>query len=620
MSATSSESVSQTPVRLQDDFDNACNAEWKATHPIPDKYPRYTNFTDLTERMEAVMKEICLSNKSELVSTLYNKFLNQTEEQVVQHIRKTIASIQQCETVDSLIEYLCGQIVEGNYYLFHICHSGTCRNPKFQIPHFNFSGLSMPDKSYYFERAELREDFETMIKTIFEALDLDTSHVGTIWDLETFIAEKHYNRADKREPLKTYHPCTMTSLLNTLGPQYSCLKTLLPKEYHDITLNNDELPVRFVEVFNKYSLEQLQTWMYWRVARGYVGSSVGTLYDTYFAFYRTKLSGVKTPRPLEERAVLFAKGMLEDEFSRIYMEDYADPALVTEFPVFVETLRKTLRDKISSFTWMSDATKAKAVDKLDSMTLKIIGPSKYEDYSHFNKEYATIFEFVDAYSKWDWDVLEVERKMYQLHDPETWEMSAVDVNAYYHPYYNEIVFPAGILQDPFYNPKSSYGDNAGGIGAVICHEMTHGFDDSGSKYDKDGYLHDWWTAEDRTKYERVISNMETYFNGLSYKDTPLNGRLTQGENLADLGGIKCAVTSCPDKEQQHNCLTAWARTWRANIRDEYAKQMTVVDPHSLPRFRINGILPHVPQFYEIFEVKEGDGMYLEESKRCNLYD
>ena len=150
--------------------------------------------------------------------------------------------------------------------------------------------------------------------------------------------------------------------------------------------------------------------------------------------------------------------------------------------------------------------------------------------------------------------------------------------------------------------------------------MTHGFDDEGSKYDKNGYLHNWWTSEDRTQYEGVISNMETYFNGLSYKGTPLNGRLTQGENLADLGGLKCAVASCPDKIQQKNCFVAWAHTWRANVHDEYAKQMTVVDPHSLPHFRINGILPHVAEFYDIFEVKEGDGMYLEPEKRCHLYD
>ena len=150
--------------------------------------------------------------------------------------------------------------------------------------------------------------------------------------------------------------------------------------------------------------------------------------------------------------------------------------------------------------------------------------------------------------------------------------------------------------------------------------MTHGFDDEGSKYDKNGYLHSWWTAEDRSNYEGVISNMETYFNGLSYNGTPLNGRLTQGENLADLGGLKCALASCPDESQQKECLFAWATTWRANVRDEYAKQMTVVDPHSLPHYRINGIFPHVPEFYSIFDVKEGDGMYLNPEKRCHLYD
>ena len=615
--------VESNSVRFQDDFDNAINASWKKENPIPDKYPRFTNFTVLTERTEEVMKEICNNQDNGLINRLYQLYLNQDETQLKAHIATQLEELNNVTTKTELIHYLCRQIVTGDYRMFHIYHCGTCRNPKFQIPHFNFGGLSLPDRKYYFEEEDKlhRNDFEAMVTNIFSGLGLTTEYVNSIWDIETLIAEKHYNRAEKRDPLKTYHPTTLRQLINVMGPDFSILEEVLPSEYHDITVNNDELPQRFAEVYRDCTMEELRTWLTWKTVRGYVGSSNGELYQHYFEFYGKKLSGTKVPRPFEERAVLFTKSHLEDEFSRIYMQDYVDPRLVTEFPVFVEQLRDTLRAKMQSFDWMTESTKQKAVEKLDGMTLKVVGPSKYEDYSVFDKEYETVYEFLDDYSQWDWDVLEVQRKMYKLHDPETWEMAALDVNAYYHPFYNEIVFPAGILQEPFYSPDNCYGANAGGIGAVICHEMSHGFDDEGSKYDKDGYLHSWWTSEDREKYEAVIRPMEEYFDSLSYDDeTPLNGRLTQGENLADLGGLKCALASCPDDEQRRECLYAWARTWRANIRDEYAKQMTVVDPHSLPHYRINGILPHVRDFYELFNVTGDDKMYLEEDKRCCLYD
>ena len=610
-------------IRHQDDFDNAVNAEWKSQNPIPDKYPRYTNFTDLTERMEDIMSQMCVSPENSLLHRVYEMFLNQNENQLKNHVVKYVEDLEDIHTADDLVRYLAEQIPKGDYRLLHIYHGGTCRNPSFQIPHVNFGGLSLPDRKYYFESEEksLRPDFETMVTSLFTQMGFDTQHISHIWDIESHIAEKHYTRAEKRDPLKTYHPTTLSQLIKVMGDRFSVLENVLPRDYHDITLNNDELPKRFSDVYETYPVEQLKVWHIWKALKSYVSSSVGPMYDTYFAFYGSKLSGTKTPRPLTERAVLFTKSHLEDECSRIYIEKYADPKVVSEFPTFVEKLRDTLRTKIQSFEWMTPSTKEKAVEKLNGMTLKVVGPSKYEDYSVFNRDYASIFEFMDHYSQWDWEVLEVERKMYKLHDPEQWEMAAVDVNAYYHPFYNEIVFPAGILQPPFYSPDNTYGQNAGGIGAVICHEMTHGFDDEGSKYDKDGYLHCWWSNEDREQYEKVIEPMESYFNSLKYdEDTPLNGRLTQGENLADLGGLKCALASCPDDEERRQCLYAWARTWRANIRDEYAKQMTVVDPHSLPHYRINGILPHVNDFYEMFDVKEGDEMYLSPEKRCALYD
>ena len=614
-------------IRYQDDFDNAINAEWKAEHPIPAKYPRYTNFTTLSEKQEQIMIDICKSGSSPLVTQIFNLYKNQNDEQVLSAIHEQTQQILECESKETLVHLILSWIPLGRYYLMHVCHSGTSRNPKFQIPHINFGGLSLPDKTYYTERLELKAPFLNMIATLFgKCVDLPEDVIeksGVVWSIESRIAQDHYSRAEKRTPLKTYHPTTLRALVKRMGvSMFGCLTSILPDEYHDITVNSHILPDTFVDVIRMCELVDLKAWFVWKVIRNYVGTSLGEMYDAYFDFYSRQLNGIEVPRPIEERAALFTKSYLEDEFNRVYMSDYCDPNLPVEFPKFVEKLRAALGEKMSRLPWMTEATKAKALEKLRTMKLKVVGPdpSTYDDYSVFDKEYSSLYDFKNDYYKWDWEVLEVREKMYQLRNLDTWEMCAMDVNAYYHPLYNEIAFPAGILQAPFYDSSYSYGENAGGIGAVICHEMTHGFDDQGSQYDKDGYLHCWWSQEDRDNYNAVISSMEEYFNSLTYLGEKVNGRLTQGENLADLGGMKIALYSCADDEERVECMRAWGKTWRANVRDAYAKQMMTVDPHSLPRYRINGILPHIPDFYRLFDVKEGDGMYVPEERRCTLWD
>ena len=613
--------------RAQDDFDNFVNAEWKKNNPIPDKYPRFTNFTLLSEKMEKLMIDLSKDKNNKLINRIFNLYMGQSDKDLRSVVLEEVDSedFAKINTSQNLLDYILKQIPNGKYYLLHIYHSGTCRNPKFQVPHFNFGGLSLPDKSYYTDKVELRSSFEEMICNIFKTLDLDTkfynsNHISKIWDIEHDISRAHYEKAEKRDPLKTYHPITLNLFHSLTNNRYSLLTKILPNEYQDIVLNNDKLPVEIIKVLDKYGIDSLKTWLLWKIVKSRVGSSTGEAYDKYFKFYGTKLSGTKVPRPIEERAVLFTKGYLEDEYSKIYIRDYADKSLTTEFPKFVAQLSSVIKDKLSKASWMSQNTKSLALDKLSKIRLKVVGPSNFENYDFFDKNYNNIYQFLDQYDKWDWDELEVKRKMYKLHDPEKWEMAAVDINAYYHPYYNEIVFPAAILQEPFYSSKYSFGENAGGIGAVICHEISHGFDDEGSKYDSDGFLHNWWSKDDRANYESVIKPMETYFNTLSYNSKQLNGRLTQGENLADLGGLKCSLAACKNDTEKLKCIEAWGKTWRANLRDEYSEQMIVVDPHSLPRFRINGILPHISDFYRLFNVIESDKMYLSPELRCKLYD
>ena len=520
-----------------------------------------------------------------------------------------------------MFSHLLGLISQGQYKVFHICFSGTERNPKFQIPNIGFGGLSLPDKTYYLEKTQYKEDFLKMVQTQVNYFGYE-KNMDFIWELEKEIAESHYSRAEKREPLKTYHPMTLNALIEKCAPFLDTVKSVLPDKIHDITVNNFSLLSTFQKVWSEKSLEELQFWYVWKTIIGSVGSldNENPLFKTHFDFFSKTLNGIEKPKSMDKRAANFVEGYLDDDFSRIYLEKYCDPNLKSEFPQFVERIRASLLEKIEKATWLDEENKKTTLEKLRCMTLKVVSPTNFKDYSVLSdKSYSNILEFIAAYYKWDWEILEVEKKMYQLRDPHAWEMSAMTVNAYYHPLYNEIVFPAGILQAPYYSSTQSYGENAGGIGAVIAHEMTHGFDDQGSNYDKDGYLYQWWTDETKQNYEDIIQKMEDYFNSLTHVDMSMNGKLTQGENLADLGGLQTAISSCDTEEQRKDCLISWATIWRANVRYEYAQKMIDLDPHSPPHLRINGILPHIQSFYDIFDIQEGDGMYLEPEKRCMLW-
>ena len=606
---------------LKDDFDNAINRVWKEENPIPDEYPRYSNFTKLFMDLEFKKMEICQDETNVFINKIYNLYQNQHEASIKSHIMNDCQSILNCQSKEELFEYLLSEIQNGNYKVFHICFSGTERNPKFQIPNIGFNGLSLPDKAYYLEKTQYKDDFLKMVQDQINYFGFE-KNMEYIWEIEKTIAESHYSKAERRQALKTYHPMTIDALIEKCSPFLDTVKSALPNKIHDITVNNFTLLSTFRKVWEETELVNLQYWYVWKTIYGCVRNldNENPLYKTHFAFFSKTLNGIEKPKAMDKRAANFVENYLDDDFSRIYLEKYCDPKLKEVFPIFVERIRETLLKKIQLATWLDNDNKKTTIEKLRTMTLKVVSPTHFKDYSVLStKSYETILDFVSAFYKWDWEVLEVEKKMYQLRDPHAWEMSAMTVNAYYHPLYNEIVFPAGILQSPYYSVKQSFGKNAGGIGAVIAHEMTHGFDDQGSNYDKDGYLYQWWTDTTKENYTEIIKKMETYFNSLTHVDMSMNGKLTQGENLADLGGLQTAISSCKSDDEKKECIISWATIWRANVRYEYAQKMIDLDPHSPPHLRINGILPHIQTFYDLFDIKEGDGMYLEPDKRCMLW-
>lgn len=608
--------------RLQDDFDNFINFDWKQANEIPAEYPRFTNFTKIDMNLEKLKMEIAENPENEFVNSIYDLFLNQDETSIKTTMLKEITAIQAKETKQELITYLLKEIPKGNYLLFHICNAGTERNPQFQIPNFSFGGLSLSDRDYYLEQTKYKDGLMSLIKKQLGYFDIH-DNIDFIWELEKTIAKSHYSKAEKREPLKEYHPMTLNAFKKVFQPYFTDIEKILPSEIYDITVNNDVVLESFKLVFDTYNVEQLKLWYVWKLIRSTCSHlhNDNELFKNHFAFYMTQINGIEKPKSMDKRAGNFVESYLEDKFSEIYVNKYVDKRLSTEFPKFVEKIRASLMSKLQNAEWMDDTTRNASLEKLRDMTLKVVSPSKFRDYSSIEFTYENILEFIEAYYKWDWEELECREKMYKLRDPLKWEMSAMTVNAYYHPLYNEIVFPAGILQAPFYDSNASYGVNVGGIGAVIAHEMTHGFDDQGSKFDKNGFLYDWWSKETRENYDNIIKRMENHFATLKHVDMPVNAKLTQGENLADMGGLKIALASCDgNTDDERDCMISWAKIWSANVRYEYAQQMITLDPHSPPHLRINGILPHINRFYEIFNIQESDGMFLDEKRRCKLWN
>ena len=608
----------------REDFDNAVNEQWKKENPIPDIYPRYTNFTAMHEELEKLKIEMCKDMSNALpfhLFSLYTQPTSSTEMDYVKHekLHPILNTLDKTE----LVQYLLSRIQYGDYTLLHISHGGTERNPLFQIPNFSLHGLSVLDKTNYEEEKGHREPFLAMVRKQCEEFGLDQEFmdcIDRIWDLEKQLSTYHYSKAERREPLKTYHPTTIHAVREKMAPYFDNIAESLPNDYHDITLNNHHILDGMRELYENATLNELKTYMAWRVIKHYAPYMNNQVYNNHFDFYQTHMNGTKSPKNIEKRAANVIEGMIEDMFTKMYLEQHAEVGLADEMNDFVGRIRGALREKMVKAQWMCEKTREKALDKLDSMNVKVVGPPKYRDYTALDKKYEHFLEFVDVYYEWDWNEIEVNERMYKLRDPDTWLMSSMTINAYYHPLYNEIVFPAGILQAPFFSTQQTFAENAGGIGAVIAHEITHGFDDQGSRFDKNGYLYTWWSQETRERYETIIQAMEDHFNSLVHEDLSMNGKLTQGENLADLGGLQTAIYACKTKEEKRDCMLSWAKIWRANVRREYAQQMIELDPHSPPRLRINAILQHIDDFYSIFDVVEGDAMYLDQERRCTLWN
>lgn len=628
-----------THIKPGNDFFGYVNQNWINNNPIPEDHTRWGSFIVLDEINKKRIKEIMeqkFSENSEYFkfSTLYEQGLKENERkdtEIYYYLDQINSSNSITELLNLVVDYETSWNIGSP---FHFSIYSDFDDANLNILHLFTGGLGLPDRDYYFleNKSKEREEYKNFLITLFKHMNLDFD-VDAIYKLEEQLAEKTYTRVQKRDPELLKNPTSLQNILQDYS-NFGFIKFFFDKinvQPGKINLVNKVFFKNLDRLFTEVSLETWKQYFCLRfiqTCNTYLSTDIEKL---FFDFYGKTLSGTKQMKPLWKRVLMNTEDQLGQLIGRCYVEKYFSSNAKSQALEMIQYLKDELKNRIIKLEWMQEETKTKALLKLDKMKVKVGYPDKWRQYtSDIRKDYSYFKNNIMCNQA---DNLYRIEKLYKAIDRDEWFMDPQAVNAYYSPSYNEIVFPAGILQPPFFSEQFDKAINFGGIGAVIGHEMTHGFDDQGCRYDSDGNLNNWWTNEDKTKYESRINILKDQFDEYVIEGEKVNGKLTLGENIADLGGVLISIegfkkylSENPSENKLIDGLTplerffvSYAIIWRNNVRPEETKQRLLLDPHSPPSLRVNGILRNINDFYNIFRVNLGDDLYLDESMRACIW-
>lgn len=636
-------------VRPQDDLYQHVNGTWLKSTEIPDDRPLEGTFTALRDGAELAVRHIIEDAAAKAaeaggierkVGDLYNSFMDEAtiEAKGMGPISQRLADVFATTDIDELLA-LTGRLFRADVSgLFNLYPAPDAGNPDRVLLYLRQGGLGLPDESYYREEkfAETVAAYRAHVAAMFTLAGLPGPQeaAGRIVDLETHLASHHWDNVTLRDPQKTYNLLSAEAATELFPPLVSWFDAA------GIGVDKrQELVVSTPDFFSGAAAllqsEPLQVWQEWLAMR-VIGSAAPYLSAAFvqesFAFYGTTLSGTPRNKDRWKRGVAVVEAALGEAVGQIYVERHFPGTHKARMQTLVDNLIEAYRESITALTWMGEATKAEALRKLGAFRPKIGFPEKWIDYSAVDIDPGDLLGNVERAHNAD-----VDRHLDEVGKPvdrTKWLMTPQTVNAYYHPMLNEIVFPAAILQPPFFNADADDAVNYGGIGAVIGHEIGHGFDDQGSQFDGDGALRNWWTEEDRAAFEKLTARLVAQFDALSPSAAPghyVNGKLTLGENIGDLGGLAIAYKayklSLQGREPEvldgltgeQRFFASWAAGWRQVIRTEEAIRRLATDPHSPNEFRTNAIARNLDPFHEAFEVKEGDGMWMPAEERVSIW-
>jgi putative endopeptidase len=637
-------------IRPQDDLFRHVNGAWLDRTEIPDDKARWGSFHLIAEQAEKHVHAIIEESQNaepgtepRKIGDLYSSFMDteRISELGAAPLTDQLARVDAIESIPALLRTLGELERDGIGGLIGLYIEPDPGNPQRYVPFLVQGGLSLPDESYYrlenFE--ETRTAYRAHIQRMLELAEVPEAAASAdrIVGLETELATHHWDNVKSRDAVATYNLMGWDQVQELAGVDLRpWLEGTAPGHEEAFAEANVYQP-SFIEgmggLLTEARLEDWKAWVRWRIVHGAAAFLSDPFVEENFGFYGTQMTGVPVNRERWKRGVSLTEAALGEAIGRVYVERHFPPSAKGAMDELVANLLAAYRESIQTLEWMTPETRERALAKLDAFTPKIGYPVKWRDYSGLEIDALDLVGNVRRAH-----IHEHDRQIGRIGEPvdhDEWYMTPQTVNAYYNPLMNEIVFPAAILQYPFFDAERDAAANYGGIGAVIGHEIGHGFDDQGSRFDGDGSLRDWWTDADRSAFEERTAVLIEQFNELTPRGLPegnsVNGALTIGENIGDLGGLGIAIKAYeisldgadPELIDGYTgiqrLLLSWAQIWQQKGRDAETIRLLTIDPHSPNEFRCNQIVRNIDAFYDAFEVTETDALWLDTDKRVTIW-
>ncbi len=642
-----------TSVRPGDDFYHYAAGGWLKSHPLDAEHTSNGAFTDLFELNQKRIQDIILQYAStpqqpgtlgQKIGSLYNLMMDSTRmnREGYAPIKPTLAKIA---AIKSRKEYQlvtaqlsrCGE----ETMMFGIGAVADQKNAEWNIVYVGQGGLGLGTRDYYLsddaQNKRVLEAYKTYLKKLFAMTGNDEAtaekKMQAVLAIETRIAKASYDRVKLRDVEGNYHKLSYTQLI-TEYPGIDWGNIFLASGYpafEQVDLGQPE-PLHEVEkILSDTPLDDLKTYAEAKVISG-ATSQMGDAFRKVAFDLSSVMTGVKEDRPRWKRAVSLVSSVLGEAIGKLYVEKYFPETSKNRMLEIVRNLQVALGQRIDGLAWMSQDTKVQAKDKLNNFIIKIGYPDKWKDYTGLQVDDSlSLYENLSRIARWRNDD-DIARNVNKRVDKTEWGMTPQTINAYYNPTTNEICFPAAILQPPFFDPEADDAVNYGAIGGVIGHEMSHGFDDQGAQFDKDGNQRNWWTADDKKNFDARTGVLSAFFSQFEVlPGAKVNGQQTLGENIGDNGGLNIAYTALQNAMKtkplstadgftpEQRFFLAWARVWAANSTDEYVKYLLTTDVHSPNMARVNAALPHIDAWYTAFNVKKGDKMFIPKKQRAHIW-
>ena len=640
-----------TSVLLGQDFYQFATGGWQKLNPLTPEYARFGSFDKLAEdnreQLKGLIQEIAAAEHEagtieQKIANLFNLAMDSTKlnEEGVTPILPDLEAISNIENKEDLTISMAQLSKMGISPYFYMYVGADQQNSNEYLLQTHQGGMGLGQRDYYLDEDDatknIREKYQELIFDLFLKAGSSEAHAHektkTVMRIETQLAKAAYDNIKLRDPYANYNKMSIEEL-QKLVPNINWtlfFETLGVDTNQQISISQKEHLAEVGKIIESESIENQKAFFEWNVINSAASYLSDDIYMVNFDFFGRVLSGKQEPQARWKRAVSTVDGTLGEAVGQMYVKKYFPAEAKARMLELVSNLQSSLKDRISALEWMGSDTKEKAIDKLNSFHVKIGYPDKWKDYTTLQIEKDSYWANIKRAN--EFSTAENFSKLGTTVDKDEWFMTPQTVNAYYNPTSNEICFPAGILQYPFFDMNADDAFNYGAIGVVIGHEMTHGFDDQGRQFDKEGNLKDWWTAEDAEQFDERAAKLADFYDKIEVAPGVFaNGKFTLGENIADQGGLQVSYDAFK-KATKDNPLTekdgftadqrfflAYSNVWAGNVRDEEVLKRTKTDPHSLGKWRVNGALPHVEAWYQAFNIQPEDELYLAPEERAVVW-